>query len=119
MIDNGGCNAYFFKYKNEIIGLIVLTCDIPTILDEYQLSSNNYMLIDSVRVKDKYRGYGLQRQMLKFAYMRAVKLKMDGLVAAIHPNNKYSLNNFIEEKYELTNVITIHGGMRKIMIKRV
>ena len=116
---NGRGNTYFLKYDEKIIGLLVLTCDIPEILEKYQLPNNNYMLIDSIMVKDEYRGYGLQRQMLKFAYERASKLEMDGLVATIHPDNKYSLNNFVKEEYELLHVLTIHGGIRNIMIKNV
>ena len=115
---NGKDNAYFFKFNDEIIGLLVLTCDIPDVLEEYQLPNKNYMLIDSIMVKDEYRGYGLQRQMLRFAYERALKLGMDGLVATIHPDNKYSLDNFIKEEYELLHVLTIHGGTRNIMIKK-
>ena len=116
---DGRDNAYFFKYNEEIIGLLVLTCDIPDVLEEYQLPNKNYMLIDSVMVKDEYRGYGLQRQMLRFAYERASKLEMNGLVATIHPDNKHSLDNFVKEDYELLHVLTIHGGTRNIMIKNV
>ncbi len=115
----GRDNTYFFKCNDEIIGLLVLTCDIPDVLEEYQLPNKNYMLIDSVMVKDEYRGHNLQRQMLKFAYERALKLGMNGLVATIHPDNKYSLDNFIKEEYELLHVLTIHGGTRNIMIKNI
>ena len=116
---NGKDNAYFLIYDEKVIGLLVLTCNIPDVLEEYQLPSNNYMLIDSIMVKDEYRGYGLQRQMLEFAYERAIELKMDGLVATIHPDNKYSLDNFIKQNYELLHVLTIHGGKRNIMIKSI
>ena len=70
-------------------------------------------------VKEEYRGYRLQQQILEFAYKRAVKLDMDGLVATIHPDNKYSLDNFVKQNYELLHVLTIHGGKRKIMIKKI
>ena len=114
---NGRDNAYFFIHNQQIIGLLVLTCDIPDILKEYKLPSDNYMLIDSVMVKDEYRGFGLQQQMLDFAYERAIKLGVDGLVASIHPDNRYSMDNFVKQKYELLHVLTIHGGKRNIMIK--
>ena len=113
----GRDNAYFFTYNNEIIGLLVLSCDIPDVLEEYRLPKGDYMLIDSVMVKDEYRGFGLQQQMLDFAYERAIKLGVDGLVASIHPDNRYSMDNFIKQKYELLHVLTIHGGKRNVMIK--
>ena len=49
-------NVYFLKYNNEIIGLFVATCNIPDVLKEYQLSNNNVMLIDSIMIKEEYRG---------------------------------------------------------------
>ncbi len=115
----GKDNAYFFTHNEKIIGLLVLTGDIPDILKEYQLPSDNYILIDSIMVKEEYRGYRLQQQILEFAYKRAVKLDMDGLVATIHPDNKYSLDNFVKQNYELLHVLTIHGGKRNIMIKKI
>ena len=115
----GRDNAFFLTYDNEIIGLLVLTCDIPDVLEEYKLPKGTYMLIDSIMVKDEYRGHGLQRKMLQFAYKRAKKLKMDGLVATIHPDNLYSLNNFYVENYKLLHKLNIHGGPRNIVIKNV
>lgn len=95
----GRDNVYLFICNNTIIGLLVITCDIPDVLFDYELPSDNYMLIDSIMVKEEYRGHSLQKQMLKFAYDRAKELKMDGLVATVHPENIYSLNNFIAEGY--------------------
>lgn len=115
----GEDNVYVFIYNNIIIGLLVLTCNISEILKDYELPSTNYMLIDSIMVKEGYRGYGLQRQLLNFAYKRAFDLNMDGLVATIHPDNKYSLNNFLNDNYNILHTLTIHGGTRKIVVKNV
>ena len=30
----GKDNAYFLKYKNELIGIFIATCDIPEVLEE-------------------------------------------------------------------------------------
>ena len=116
---NGNGNVYFLLNENEIIGLFVLVCDISNKLEEYKLPNNNYMLIDSIMVKDNYRGYGLQRQMLKFAYERAKELKISCLIATVHPNNIYSLNNYVAEKYELLHTLTIYGVIRNVMIKNI
>lgn len=115
---DGNDNAYLLYNKEEIVGLLVLTCNIEDILKEYHLPKGNYMLIDCIMVKEKYRGHGLQREMLKFAYKRATNLHMDGLVATIHPDNKYSLDNFLEEGYKILHVSVVHGGTRNIMIKK-
>lgn len=105
-------------YNSIIIGLLVLSCNIPDILMKYKLPSDNYMLIDSIMIKEEYRGHGLQRQLLKFAYKRAIDLNMDGLVATIHPDNKYSLNNFFEEGFGILHTLKIHGVTRRIVIKK-
>ena len=116
---NGRDNAYFFMHDDKIVSLLVLTCDIPEVLEEYQLPSDNYMLIDSIMVNSEYRGHKLQRQMLQFAYKRAMELKMDGLVATVHPNNTYSLKNFVEEDYKILHLLQIHGGPRDILVKNI
>ena len=115
----GRCNTYFFTYNQQVIGLLVLTCDIPEILKSYKLPQGNYMLIDSIMVKDEYRGQGLQRKILQFAQKQAEKLKMNGLVATVHPDNIYSLNNFVHEDYKVINRLNIHGGQREILLKEI
>ena len=112
-------NVYFLKYNNEIIGLFVATCNIPDVLKEYQLKSNNVMLIDSIMIKEKYRGNKLQIKILNYLYNRAKELKLDGLVATIHPENTYSLNNFINNGYKIINTLQIHGGIRNIVFKKI
>lgn len=108
-------NAYFIKKQNEVIALFVATCDIPDVLKEYELSNYNVMLIDSIMVIEKFRGYGLQRKVLEFLFKRVKELKLDGLVATVHPDNIYSLNNFLSSGYEIINKLNIHGGPRYIL----
>ncbi len=115
----GRDNVYFLKYNNETIGLFVATCDIPNILEEYQLDNNNVILIDSVMIREDFRGYGLQRQILDYLYNRAKELNLDGLVATVHPDNTYSLNNFLYCGYEIINKLTLHGGDRYVVFKNV
>ena len=112
-------NVYFLKYNTEIIGLFVATCNIPDVLKEYQLKNNNVMLIDSIMIKEEYRGNKLQIKILNYLYNRAKELKLDGLVATIHPENIYSLNNFINDGYEIINTLHIHGGTRNIVFKKI
>ena len=70
------------------------------------------LLIDSIMIKDEFRGHKLQKQILKFLYNRAKELKVNGLVATVHPNNKYSLNNLLSENYKIIKELTIHNGKR-------
>lgn len=115
----GRDNAYLLKYNGEFIGLCVATCDIPDILKDYELDNDNVMLIDSVMVKEEYRGFDLLKQLLDFLYDRAKELKVVGLVATIHPDNVYSLNPFLSKGYLIINKLHLHGGERLIVYKEV
>lgn len=115
----GRDNVYFLKYNNKTIGLFVATCDIPEVLTEYQLKNNNVLLIDSIMIREEFRGYGLQRQVLTYLYNRAKELKLDGLVATVHPDNIYSLNNLLYSNYKIINKLTLHGGDRYIVFKEI
>ncbi len=112
-------NVYILKHNNEIIGLFVATCNIDDLLEEYKLKKDNYLLIDSIMIKKEYRGSKLQKQILKYLYNKAKEMNINYIVATVHPNNIYSLNNFIEERYKKENLLTIHGGPRYIMTKRI
>lgn len=116
---NGRDNVYFLKFNDEVIGLFVATCDIDDVISEYQLDNNNVMLIDSIMISENYRGRGLQRKILNYLEIRAKELNVDSLVATVHPDNIYSLNNFLVEGYQIINRLKIHGGPRCIVYKEV
>ena len=115
----GRDNVYFLTVKNKIIGLFVATCDIDNILTDYQIENKNVLLIDSIMIKEEYRGNGFQRKILNFLFERAKELNVEGLIATVHPNNKYSLNNFLLEEYKIINEINIHQGIRYLLYKEV
>ncbi len=115
----GRDNVYFLKYKNELIGLVVSTCDIPEVLSEYRIPSNNVMLIDSIMIKEDFRGFGLQKQALSLLEKRARELDLEGLVATVHPKNIYSLRNFLEMNYSILHSAFLHGGERLVLVKRI
>lgn len=119
-IKNNGI-VYLLYYNNEIIGLFVLTINPEVdIIEEYKLNDNNNVgIIDSIMIKESYRGSSLQLQGMDIIENDAKKLQIKKLVATIHPDNKYSLNNFIKRKYKIINKINIHNGPRYIVIKEI
>lgn len=116
---NGRDNAYILTHNGEMMGLAVATCDIPEVLEEYNLPKGNYMLIDSIMISREYRGSNLLKQLIDFLYERASKLKVDSLVATVHPSNTYSLNPFYDKEFKLMHILKIHGGPRCILVKEV
>ena len=126
---NGRGDVYFLRHNDklrhndELIGLAVGACDIPGILEEYNLPDNmpndKVMLIDSIMVTEDYRGHGLQLQILAELEERAKELGLNGLVATVHPDNKYSLDNFLKAGYHVLHEANLHGGRRFVVMKEI
>lgn len=107
------------KHNDELIGLAVVTCDIPEVLKEYNIKDSNMMLIDSIMIKQEYRGHHLQRQILKLLEKRARELNLDGLVTTVRPDNIYSKNNFVNSGYDISHLALLHGGDRLVFVKKL
>ena len=116
--NNGKINLLY--YNKELIGLFVLTINPEeNIIKEYELDNQNIGRLDSVMIKEKYRGSNLQRQGMKILEEEASNLNIEHIVATIHPENIYSLNNFIKENYKIIKKHNIHGGPRFIVVKNI
>lgn len=117
-INNNGRVALLYD-NNIIIGLCVLTINPPSdIIDEYKLNDNiGVAILDSVMIKQEYRGSKLQKQVMNIIEEEAKEKKVKAIVATIHPDNVYSLNNFIDTDYDIINKIFIHNGERLILYK--
>lgn len=108
------------KYGDEIAGLTVLTCKPrEEILNEYLLGdTTNVGILDSIMVEEKFRGSGLQIQIMNYIEKHITKYKINYIAATIHSDNIYSLNNFKKLDYEIINKINIHNGIRYILLKK-
>ena len=71
--NNGKINLLY--YNKELIGLFVLTINPEeNIIKEYELDNKNIGILDSVMIKEKYRGSNLQRQGMKIIEEEASNL---------------------------------------------
>lgn len=111
----------FMYYENDIAGLAVLNCyPKKEIIDEYLLDDIlNVGILDSVMIDEKYRGSKLQLQIMNYLEEYAKKLELKQIVATVHPDNNYSINNLLEANYQMINKITIHNGTRYIFLKNL
>ncbi len=74
--------------------------------------------LESIVVHKKYRGYGLQDKMIKFAEKIIFDRGYTYLMATVSPANKHSLANFEKNGYEAVVVKEKYGGMmRAILLK--
>ena len=69
-------------------------------------------------IKKEYRGSKLQQQIVRLLDNQISLFNLRGVVATVHPNNIWSLNNLLECDYKEINRITIHGGERIILFKK-
>ncbi len=76
--------------------------------------------MESVVVDVKFRGYGLQDRMLKYAEKIIMQREYTYLLATVSPENKHSLDNFKKNGYEAVMVKEKYGGMvREILLKQL
>ncbi len=68
-------------------------------------------------VNPKYVGKGLQSQMLEELDRYCMSLGYKYVVSTIHPDNVYSINNFIKDKFRYFNKKEFKRGFRNIYLK--
>jgi len=84
-------------------------------LQEKELDKVVHM--ESVAVLQKYRGYGIQRELIMMAE-EMLEEQMIYLLATVSPDNQVSLNNFYRLGYEIKLTKEKYGNrMRHIMCK--
>lgn len=86
---------------------------------DYEFDISDIAVFDAVMIKGEYRGSGLQRQAMEIAYDYAKDKGLKALVATVHPENFYSLNNCVIEDYKIIRKKNVHGGERLIVYKEI
>ena len=75
--------------------------------------------MDSVVILPAFRGHGLQRKLLAAAEEVICKeTDYRILMATVHPDNKYSLNNVKERGFEVVAEALKYGGLRRYIVKK-
>ena len=91
----------FLMSGGKKMGIFTFAYDEDDYLKEYEVDNKNMMILHGVMVKKEYRGMGLQRRILQMAKEDAKRNKTDGIVATVHPDNVYSLRNFLVEGFKI------------------
>ena len=68
-------------------------------------------------VNSKYIGNGLQYQMLKVLDEYCINKKYKYAISTIHPDNIYSINSLIKDKFIFFNQKEFKRGLRNIYLK--
>ncbi|HJC05546.1 MAG TPA: GNAT family N-acetyltransferase, partial [Candidatus Enterocloster excrementipullorum] len=76
--------------------------------------------MDSAAVREKFRGFGLQRRLMEAAEQALAGRGIRYLFCTAHPENLYSQNNIRGLGYEAFQRKKMYGGrMRDLFVKRI
>ncbi len=95
--------------------------DDPNHLDEYLVKDYHDVcyedgaVFESVAVVPEYRGNGLMLQIAQRMHELARERGIKWMTGTVHPENPYSLNNFIRAGYEVLAEVDFHYGRRDIV----
>lgn len=104
------------------IGLTVLPVPPETDLREnlQNHTVDNAMDLKLIIVKEKYRGNGLQKKLIRLMEEEALSRGITHLCTSVSPNNPYSYNNVLAMGYEFDHQEEIYGGLlRNIYVKEL
>lgn len=76
-------------------------------------------VMDLSLVAPEYRGLGLQRKTIEYSEKLLKASGFKYLLATIHPDNKYSLNNAVKCGYEVKCQRTYYGGLPRLVLMKL
>ena len=112
---------WMYYKDNEPVCSMMIIPSTQKDMDKFELDLNQIEVVDygPMMVSPKYIGNRLQLQMLQ---------KLDGysksngykyVVSTIHPDNTFSINNFLKDDFELSNQKEFKRGIRNIYTKKL
>ena len=75
--------------------------------------------MDTSAVHKDYRGLGLQRKMVQTAEQELADLGDKILLCTVHPDNRFSLENMIQQGYQIQKRMHKYGSERFILRKNI
>lgn len=75
--------------------------------------------MDTAAVHPDYRGFGLQEQLVRMAEQELSGKGRKVLLSTVHPENHFSLNNMLKQRYEVQKRVKMYGSERLILRKDI
>lgn len=75
--------------------------------------------MDSAAVHPDYRGLGLQRRLLETAERELEGRGERYLLCTVHPENRFSLNNALQQGYAILKTLPKYGTVRHVLCKKI
>ncbi len=115
-----GAKIVIFKYRKEMIASGMIIKSTKESLEKLRSSNLPYeQVIDygPQMVNPNYIGNGLQTLMIETLDSISKKLGFKFALATIHPDNIYSINNFVKNNFINTTKVYLKRGPRNVYIK--
>ena len=115
-----GSKIWLFYHNQEFVCSMMTIPSTKESLKSLTLTNYNYKeVIDygPMFVHPKYRGNGLQYQMLQYLD-NYYKDTMSYAVVTIHPDNIYSINNILKDNFMLITTKVFTRGLRNVYVKK-
>lgn len=75
--------------------------------------------MDTAVVHPDYRGLGLQKRLMHCAEDELVKSGKHILLCTVHPENRFSLNNVLNQGYTICKTVPMYGSIRHVLRKNI
>ena len=109
----------YFENDNPVCSMMILPCSKKNI-EKFEVNFNNEDTIDygPMFVCKDYIGNQLQYQMLQELDKYCINKGFKYAISTIHPDNIYSINNFVKDNFKLHMTKEFKRGIRNIYIKK-
>jgi len=73
--------------------------------------------MDTVAVRQPYRGMGLHKRLMQVVEQEVAQRGFRILLCTVHPDNHFSLNNFLAQGYSIERKLPKYGSVRYVLRK--
>lgn len=120
ILANGSKIWLYYLDDTPVCSMMAIPADATTI-NKYEVNLDHKNIIDygPMMVNPKFIGNGLQYQMLKELDTYSINNNYKYAISTVHPDNTYSINNFIKDNFKFLNQKNFKRGLRNIYIKNL
>ena len=116
---NNNSKIWMYYLNNEFVCSMMLIPANKKSLTSFGIDLNPEEVIDygPIFINHKYIGNGLQYQMLQKLDEYCIKSGYKYAISTVHPDNIYSINNLVKDKFINIDSINLKRGKRNIYLK--
>ncbi len=120
MLENKSKIWVYYLNNEPVCSMMIIPADEKALLkSELDLNFKEVIDYGPMFVNYKFIGNGLQLQMLKMLDEYCINLGYKYVISTVHPDNIYSINNFVKDNFELVNTKEFKRGIRNIYLKKL